>query len=66
MAGVAADTTITLDEAQLVIEDECNARARTCLMEIMQLAEKYQCEVEAVAYITAEGRVLAQFRVVAK
>ena len=51
--------------AQQLVEEERNARARACLMKIMQFAEKSRCRVEAVAYLTAEGRVLARWRVVA-
>ena len=65
VVGVAADTPITLDEAQRLVEDERNARARACLEKIMQFAEEARCRVEAVAYLTAEGRVLARWRVVA-
>ena len=55
-----------IEEAQRLIEDERNVRARACLMKIMEFAEECRCQVEAVAYLTAEGRVLAQWRVVAK
>lgn len=55
------------EEAQRLVEEERNARARACLAEIMQVAEKkFYCRIGAVAYLTAEGRVLAQFRVVAE
>ena len=60
-----ADETITPAQAQLVIEEERNARARACLMKIMEFAEECRCRIEAVAYLTAEGRVLARWRVVA-
>ena len=61
-----ADETITPEEAQLVIEEDRNARALACLAEVMRVAkERYGCRLEAVAYVTAEGRVLAQFQAVA-
>jgi len=53
------------DEARRVVEEERNARARACLAEIMQVAERHRCRIEAVPYVTVEGRVLAQLRVVA-
>ena len=62
--SVTAEVT-SIEEAQRVVEEERNARARVCYAEIMQTAERLRCRIEAVPYITAEGRVLAQIRVVA-
>ena len=57
---------ITTEKAQQFVEEERNTRARACLTEIMQVAERHRCQVEALAYITAEGRVLARLRVMAR
>ena len=53
------------EEAQRLVEEERNARAQACYAEILEVAERCRCRLEAVPYITAEGRVLAQLRVVA-
>ena len=61
-----AEKAITIDEARRIVEDERNARALACLAEVMRVAaEGYNCRLEAVAYLTAEGRVRAQLRAVA-
>ena len=51
--------------AQRLVEEERNARAGACLMRIMEFVEERRCRVEAVAYLTVEGRVLARWQVVA-
>lgn len=55
----------SIEEARRLLEEERNARAQACYAEVLQVAERCRCRIEVVPYITAEGRVLAQFRVVA-
>ena len=65
MAAGGVKFDLRIEEARRLIEEERNARARACYVEIMRVAEKHGCRIEAAPYVTAEGRVLAQVRVVA-
>jgi len=56
---------MTIEEARRLVGEDRNARALACYAEVMQVAEKHGCRLEAVPYVTAEGRVLAQIRAVA-
>jgi len=55
---------ITVEEAQRMADDERNERSLACYAEILQVVERHRCRLEAAPYVTAEGRVVAQIRVV--
>lgn len=57
--------TVTIEEARRLVEEERNARAMACLAQVMQVAERHRCRLEAAVYVTVEGRVLARVQAVA-
>jgi hypothetical protein len=61
-----ADESMTVQEAQAMIETDRQQRSAQASAALRALLEQYACDLVAVPQLTGDGRIVADIRIIAR